>query len=426
MRGNSGNPAGRRLVAAVMVGMVWVAVADGGPRNETAVPAPGDLRVNSVESSVGRQDYPLRVRREALPHGTDSKAGSSAVGRRDGPEHVLRGAEGFASERVGMSRSLRHESAPEGVHIVDGPYAPETLEGMIATEEVDRGSGIAARTARHRLGVDARSHAVRNLDSAGVFERRASRGGVREEETAASADRSVEQRATAEQERRWSLRHEAVSGDVAVARTRGDVGETREFGGVTDDVSARRMGAERTALRHEADFYTQRLGGTGAVYRAERMAATAGAGEAVTPGVVPSLTASARINQSIGTANTFVVLSVENTGTETVSSPVVRLMLPEKVEYGGIAFAPPGTGVAVVETKQGRAVDVVLPLRVASGHSSRAMVYLTPGAELRNEDLRVEAFAQGEEKTSIVTEGVAAGVESATGESATTGTSKDP
>ena len=417
----------RRLLGAFLVGaLAWPAVADGSPRDTGEVAAPQRLETAPHASSTARSRFLLRLREDAVPTETDSRASSSTVERRGNARRLLRGAGAAETHADGSPQSLRRNGSSEGIRIVDAPYAPETLEGMLRTEESHARSGVEAQDRQDRVdrGVERYDTGLR---SQGIgLERDGYARGLRAAEGTGSVGRSLDRRHAATEDDVRGLRHMSSIGRARAEDARSGLGGVTGVEASRERAETRRVERAAGVFGHEDTRRAQGLSRIGAAYRAEQMGTVMGAEVGAAEGGVSSLRASARINESIGTANTFVVLSVENSGTETVSAPVLRLMLPEHVEYKGIAFAPPGTGAAVVETEQGRAVDVVLPLRVPSGHSSRAMVYLSPGTTLRAEDLDVTVLPQGVEKAKGVAGNISAGSPVGMGTSGGVGVSKDP
>jgi hypothetical protein len=82
-----------------------------------------------------------------------------------------------------------------------------------------------------------------------------------------------------------------------------------------------------------------------------------------------------------------------------------------------MADGPPGTTASVVVTDEGTAVDVVVPMRIPSGHSRRVMLYLSRQGSVPMGVLNVQAFP----REAYVAPSTSATVEKATTQQVPTG-----
>lgn len=354
------------------------------------------LRVHAAPTESARDRYPLRVRDDAAPRGIRARTSESAVERKDAAAGVDRRLRLGGSVRTEAPRSLRATSAPGSVRVVDKAYVPESLESMMETEEAVRGSGVLHRAERAALRKTMDAQALKELKTRGGFGMESHRLETLDRDSVLGTEHVETRHGVDAEEMRRELRHRAAEEHVAAAGAPMQTRSLRAVPEIRDDAVAQEAGVERASASLRAEDRVSRLSRVGTAYRSESLTGRARTGQVAAGSETAVLRASARVNESIGTANTFVVLSVENTGQTTAASPVVRLALPAGVRYEGLAFAPPGTVAAVVETQTGRAVEVVLPMRVPSGHESRVMVYLSPRDAVRTGELKVEAFPQGQ------------------------------
>jgi hypothetical protein len=93
-------------------------------------------------------------------------------------------------------------------------------------------------------------------------------------------------------------------------------------------------------------------------------------------------------------SDALVVVTIENPTDGAVSTPEVRVALPDAVEYKGIADGLPGTTATLVELENGRALDIRLPVRLPPRQARRVALHKAPHHKLTAEDFLIQASPQ--------------------------------
>ena len=291
--------------------------------------------------------------------------------------------------------SLRRDATPSGLRIVDLPYAPEKLDGIAASEESSRASASRSRDALTTIdststhvwnGERGTAHEVSSRYHSSELRRQNVATESRGPATTSSIDDALTRQENFTAPGASGLRADDAPATVDLLKGRLDSSALDASSRVNEAQSTLRQDSIRAPsdLRHaalEEELERRDLSST-----LRTSAASAGA---------ESLKASAHINESASATYTVVVLTVENVGQATIRAPIIRLALPTGVDYQGIAYGPAGTAASVVTTDEGNAVDVVVPMRVPSGHSRRVMLYLAPRRGVEMGTLHVQAFPQG-------------------------------
>lgn len=414
------------VIAAAFIGVSSPCAADGSPRRFDDHTYGSSVRTGAAASTSGRTRYPLRTHREALPNDTSLRMRASTSERAASALQTHIGAASSESGHARGSRALRHGTSTGAIRVFDRASVPESLSSIVESRARDAKHDVGSWNSRATVETDAASSSAGHVETSETLNEQVGQTSS-EHDQALTAVRH--RRLAAELSRediRTGLRHGSSASEIA-QHERLTSSERLHLRFGTDDATTNGESRVRLAESRIATQTDRRaLSRIGAAYRSQSAAIRSQTSETGTGMSAVALTASARVNQSVSTASTFVVLNVQNTGLSTVRSPVVRLMLPANVKFEGLALAPPGAAAAVVETAEGQAVDVVLPLRMPAGHKSRAMVYLSPADAVRAEELQVRAFPMGQDTLGDVEVVGGASTPLAVGSSAVGGTSKDP